>query len=844
MTTTVDNLSPVRAFVRTLNVVVKQVNLYGLAHKQVAPQLENAWKELQTALSSGKVMLTGAGDHLLLAGKPINAGSADRTLAQLFSGSGIAGICFLPELKFEQFGEFVRFVAVTKPTDLLPSFKKEFGPRAPVRLLEFHVGGDEPAQQNMNLAGHIAAAMLGTTPVISDGRPASTNDLLRVLCSLDASGTGTAPSDGNSASAGALGEEDVTQTIRWLAKLGAGTSQEPQNGDAPKPEELSAVAQDALRFLLSSPANSESESGESSLVSLAEQMAVKLALEKYERGEVKLNAVQQMLQRLKQEIAKLQGIVQAQGDSMFRAGITSEDADEALDQQFWAGVPARNKLQVLFSPEGHCVPAKNIASFIEELLTQGDRDTAEQILKNYCALLRGNADAEARLKIARGIKKLAETYAKVSERVFKWAMAVVASALSRNLQGDLGIALAEAMAALGEQAGARRNYPVLCDYFDQLSGLYSLSLDLGERIWIESHLNDAVKTFVDDAVTALEPRPDLVDALKQMPRAVAEELRKRAGACTRREDYRRLTVLSAQIGPPVLELLKRSALADKPSQALLSAGLLAASDNVFVEEVLKKRMPGWAPSEQSAAIHQIASSGIPDRGVLLTQLFDSFHELILPQAVDEIGISGSADIDKLVEITGRKHQTSPFIQLKIIEALGNLRARNAVALLRHFVLARSVFKFEYARETRIVSMQALLKIDPMSARDVLPRSGLSADDLQLAPLRPGPGDWVRQRRYARIPIGGSVQASITSLAGSCNVALEAMSMGGGGGRTSTRTQLDPEGTVEMNLGMRKLRARVLLHPIDTYKLGFEIASIPLDDRTRLRQFLTSKQAKA
>jgi hypothetical protein len=34
---------------------------------------------------------------------------------------------------------------------------------------------------------------------------------------------------------------------------------------------------------------------------------------------------------------------------------------------------------------------------------------------------------------------------------------------------------------------------------------------------------------------------------------------------------------------------------------------------------------------------------------------------------------------------------------------------------------------------------------------------------------------------------------------------------------------------------------VLLHSIDAYKVGFEIASIPLDDRTRLRHFLTAKK---
>jgi hypothetical protein len=34
---------------------------------------------------------------------------------------------------------------------------------------------------------------------------------------------------------------------------------------------------------------------------------------------------------------------------------------------------------------------------------------------------------------------------------------------------------------------------------------------------------------------------------------------------------------------------------------------------------------------------------------------------------------------------------------------------------------------------------------------------------------------------------------------------------------------------------------VLVHAVDQYNVGFEIASIPLEDRTRLRQFLTARR---
>jgi hypothetical protein len=140
-------------------------------------------------------------------------------------------------------------------------------------------------------------------------------------------------------------------------------------------------------------------------------------------------------------------------------------------------------------------------------------------------------------------------------------------------------------------------------------------------------------------------------------------------------------------------------------------------------------------------------------------------------------------------------------------------------------------------------LQALLKIDPPTAKNVMKSSGISMEELQLSQLKPATNDWIRQRKYLRVPIEGDMFASITSTSGSCDIAVQALSLGGGGGSTTVKSQLAPDGEVELKLGLRKLRARVLLHPIDTYTVGFEIASIPLEDRTRLRQYLTARRQR-
>jgi len=842
-------IDSVRAFVRNLNVVVKQVNLYGLAHKQVGPQLESTWKELQHCLGHDKLVLTAAGEHLLLNGKPIQAGSADKNFAQLLVSAGIAGICFLPEMNAEVLGTLVRTLATTKPAELLTEFKKQFGQKAPVRLLEFHIGGEEPVNAGMNLTGALASAMLSNlrgAAAASNGepsRPASTNDLLRLLCSFDPkqNGSGAANAEvADDAEPTTLAEDDVAETIRWLARLSAG-----QNGAKdvalPHAQELPSAGLHALRKALESDSAQEVESDRPSLLSLAEQLAVKVALDKYQCGEIPFNAVQEMLQRLKKEIETLHKVLKSHEDTMYRAGLTVESESEALDRQFWAGIPARNKMQVLLSAEAWCIPPKNVLSFVNELTEKND-PAAEQILRNYCALLK-TGDANAKLKIAGGIAVLAPTFTKVSARLTRWAMTFVSGALGENLSSDLTPALCTALATLVHEAANAKKYEIVPAFFDRLAELQGLAPQISDRVHIEAGIEGCAGRFLDDALAVEVPTTELIEALQQMPYAVASELKRRAVNCSKRDDYRKLTGLTDQLGTPLLEALRQSAAADQPSEAVPAIGLLTPLDGNYVERTLKKRLQGWSPIQQSLAIHQISCSGMTERGALLSQLFDSFDQLILPQAIDEIGMSGTARIERLVQEASRSETESPYIQLKVIEALGNLKAKPALALLKEIVMARSVWKWEFPRETRIVALQALLKIDPPTAKNVTKSSGISMEELQLSQLKPASGQWIRQRKYLRVPIGGEMSASIKSTAGSCDVSVEALSLGGGGGTTSVRSQLAPDGEVELRIGLRRVRARVLLHAVDAYNVGFEIASIPLEDRTRLRQFLTARRPR-
>jgi len=135
---------------------------------------------------------------------------------------------------------------------------------------------------------------------------------------------------------------------------------------------LPGRAQDMLKAALAELASHEPDAkpDQSVLVQLAEHLAIRFALERYEKGEVKVNAVRQMLDRMNQEIESLRKILGAHEDKMTDAGLVIETHREILDRQFWAAVPESGKRTVLLSEEAWCIPPRNVQSYVGELIEQ------------------------------------------------------------------------------------------------------------------------------------------------------------------------------------------------------------------------------------------------------------------------------------------------------------------------------------------------------------------------------------------------------------------------------------------------------------------------------------------
>jgi len=306
--------------------------------------------------------------------------------------------------------------------------------------------------------------------------------------------------------------------------------------------------------------------------------------------------------------------------------------------------------------------------------------------------------------------------------------------------------------------------------------------------------------------------------------------------------------LVGELGHPAIEDLREILRMGQPRQAASSVGLLSRLSVTTLLELLPARMPEFNRFYQDVIVRQIAYGAAPDRGRTLLELLESLDPLILPEAIDEIGMSldrtASSSLIAMAS-AGEAASRPPFVQLKAIESLGRLREAEAVPVLRSIVEEKKLWGRTQHRELRVAAAQALSKIDPRYGAQVLSNSGLDSSELTMSPLDPAPAcPWVRQRRYERVILPKTFSATLSSSWGKSNVVMREMSLGGGMGTRNDNIRVGSEANVDISVGVKKIRGQVLLRRARVNEIGFEFVSMDLDSRYRLRKILVEASEKA
>ncbi|HXU18359.1 MAG TPA: hypothetical protein VN708_24845 [Terriglobales bacterium] len=849
---------------------MKYVRLYGFHHRRTRAQFDVAWTELREAVPKRKgcILLGVSEDKLLLDGVPVEVGQAERGFAQLLSAAGIASIQFSSEVTIEEFESLVKAFSLggSKAQDFASEIKRIFpDEKGNIRINEVKFVVADPATAEVSAAVQLAAQTLA--PEFKEWLSEPTKLVQLIAAAEGASGSNQAssrppeqepaaaeaPSETPTAAAElpfTLTEQQTFEALRLVTKVAElGSARKPQ------PEMIGLelhrceenIRKTVLGILDELSSGRKPDPKTPVLIRAAEQLAIRYALERFQSGDLKVNAVRQLLEEMGKQMASLRKLLTRHEERTSKAGLPVESHADVLDRIFWSEIPEHNKKQALLSEDAVCVPARNVRQYIEVLLERGDRETASAIFENYASLV-NSKEPEYRGKASVGLTQLADLLSTVGGNVLGETVQKLGDALTKESNPDLESQMGAAFVRLSSEAMQRKQYRAVaqsCETMDYLASRRpALEKELRSRIGVEGRLAE----FIEDALAQSRFSTDLISVLYRNTSAAAENLAERFFRSMRREECDRIVELVNELGITANNCLREMLRNGPQRQAVASVGLLSRLDVPGLLEFLPLRLPGWNRFYHDVIVRQIAYGAASDRGRTLLEILEMLDPAVVPQALDEIGMSGDRSAAPPLIVmagAGEAEGRSPLLQLKAIEALGRLREPDAVPVLKNMFEAKRLFKWQHHRELRIAAAQALAKIDPRYATRILADSGLEPGELAIGPLDSAPAcPWVRQRRYERILLGKPVTAVIGSSWGRSTLSVREMSLGGGMGTKEDSLRIGTDADIDIQVGMRHIRGQVVLRRARVNEVGFEFVNTDLESRHRLRHLLMDSLAEA
>src|SRR6266849_2107081 len=155
-----------RAFVRSLNILLKFARLYGFDHVRTKEQLGIAWHELNAAIPPGNdsgLVLGATGSQLLLDGVPLEGSPAEKQFAQLLSAAGLGSVQFFSSITEDELNRFARAFPAgkAKPAELALQLKSALASARGIRINEICFVATDSRMKEAGMASQLAAVTLG-----------------------------------------------------------------------------------------------------------------------------------------------------------------------------------------------------------------------------------------------------------------------------------------------------------------------------------------------------------------------------------------------------------------------------------------------------------------------------------------------------------------------------------------------------------------------------------------------------------------------------------------------------------------------------------------------------------
>jgi PilZ domain len=672
--------------------------------------------------------------------------------------------------------------------------------------------------------------------------------LASLIAALVAYG-GNAPQESGDTPIHAPQLEEVTETLRLMGLLtppmeaARGLSAE----DAARAIHgaMESASRGTVRMLLAAMTHYTPQEGEAPQVylrRLSQSLVLELMSTEFANGTLAPAAVRPLLNQLADEIVSAggyRGPHSSQHFSSLASAWANDGQREMILERFWLELAPREKSVVLRGAEIWCVPIAVIKQTLAQLVDTGaeaPRREARTILLNYARRLE-QADPGARRIVAAGLSELTPLLEslwpnQLPEELSKLTLA----ALTRETGPETSALLAAFLETLGRIAVSRGDF---AGFENILHGLERLPRDAEhEHMTALSHrlvANDRWMMLVDAALANRPLDAALPRLLQRDPERLLDRLTLLLTDPRGPEMMAPMARLLRSIGVPALTVLETRLFEARRQRVSAAIRLLASADPDRLLRGLTRALASWEWNLQDLAVSELSrpanSPSVQSTAFVFSAILQDAHPLVVPMMIDQIGIGQEATaVPLLMEIAAGEHDTlrDQFVRIKAIEALGRLRAVEAIDLLRQLAAKKEGLTYLEPGGLRAAAEDALALMEegPTSAR------ARAAFEPAAAPL----GNFVVPRRYARIPLESPLRAQI---GGQQATMARVKTISLGGAYVESPNKLNPGDSIQLEIrtGLRKIHSTAIVRNVGPHGNGVEFVHMKDQDRERLRKLV-------
>jgi len=663
---------------------------------------------------------------------------------------------------------------------------------------------------------------------------------------------GNAPHENGDEPIRAPQADELSETLRLIGRLtppmevARGLS--PEDAARAIHAPMEGASRDTVRLLLSSMTHYsplEGELPQTYLLRLSQGLILEFISSEFAAGVLAPVAVRAMLNQFA-EVLVTSGVYHGPHASQHLSSLATAWASEAYREQvserFWQELPPREKSVVLRGEEIWCVPISAVKQSLKQLADAGadaPRREARTILLNYARRLEQESFA-ARRMVAAGLGELTPLLEslwpnQLPEELSRGTM----SALAKETVPETTAMLASFLESLGRIAVTRGDF---AGFENILTELERVPRDAEhEHMTALSHrlvANDRWMVLVDAALANRALDVALPRLLQRDPDRLLDRLTLLLTDHRGSEMLPAMARLLRAIGIPALTVLETRLFEARRQRVSAAIKMLAATESDRLLRGLTRALASWEWNLQDLAVSELArpanSASAQSTAFVFSAILGDAHPLVVPMMIDQIGLAGERSaIPQLMEIASGEHAIlrDQFVRIKAIEALGRIRAIEAIELLHALAEQRNGIAYAEPSGLRAAAQDAsaLIEDRPTSASV---RATFDSPDANAA-LFASP------RRYMRVPLDAPLRAQVGAQAGAqaSMARVKTISLGGAYLESPNKFEVGDSLKLEVRSGLRKIHCTAIVRNTAPGGGGVEFVHMKDEDRTKLRKLV-------